>query len=1175
MKAEIISVGTELLLGDIVNTNSQFLSRELAAYGIEVLHQSTVGDNTARLSKELAEALSRSDLVFLTGGLGPTQDDLTKETVCEQLNLPLTLHEPSLARIEEYFRTTGREMTDNNRKQAMLPDGCTVFPNDHGTAPGCAVERYEQSILMLPGPPRELIPMFNDYVAPYLAKYAGGTIFSHTIGVFGMSESTLAERIADLMSEANPTVAPYAKDGEVVLRVTARAADTDAAKALCAPVVEEICKRLGSYVYGVDAGSLQKTVVGRLRDSGLKIATAESCTAGLLSSRITEVPGASAVFECGVAAYSGDIKHEVLGVSQKLIDRCGTVSPEVASAMAVGARRLAHAALGVAITGVAGPDEIEGKPVGTVYIALADEKRVWVKKIVAGHGASDRDYVRYIAASHALDLTRRYLEALPAVMAGGELLAGAPYEKAHIPHTPVTGQKRPLAAAVFPWKGDGRAEIVRKTGILIALLLLLAAIIWGMVSWLVPLRDQGLYDQLRHNYMQGTTVSGGRAPDDSPEGMLAQFYTLFENNRDVRGWLSIDDTTISYPVVQSDRRNPHYYEQHNFRGQISHYGTPYFDSRAVFYSADSINRNLVIYGNNTHDGQMFSELMKYQDIEFLRRHPVVEMNTIFHNGTWKVFAVFYVGTAERTSATNFAYTRSDFADEEAFHSFVKEVRRRSIFTVPEVTVDIRDGDNLLMLSTNAEWEAGFDGARLVVAARQVRDGEDKTVDLADARENNGALMPQEWRRPSSGAGAVSTAPHRTTTAASTTIGETATSGEMAVPPGNPTTVTTDVLDGLETYTSAHTERTTTTSRTSRPTSTTSKVTTTTATQIQPTEPTKEPDTEKPYEPVLRKSTVPEETFLAMFRYKDGEAVKSPGSKEDLQMALARLVKGEMGSAKLYETSVAAIQAQAVAGYTYGLYTAAKAQEDTQLIRISKSIDLSNDADQKIYQAVGDVAGIKLLDTSQKTAETMPCYAAYHALSAGYTTDNRKVFGADMPYLRSVVSRYDNEAYMFRTFGVHAEQTVEYATSGDVLEAIRKSFSAKDPPETIDEIVCVEQAGKTAVYVTETDGAGAHPYVLKTNIRFKRGATVSFVTGRQLRAAIEQPLGSVLSHSFDVRDAADGKLAFTFYGQGHGVGMSQYGAAAYAREEKWNYKQILAHYYSITATSAWQLVEPKW
>ncbi len=422
MNAEIISVGTELLLGDIVNSNSQFLARELAVYGVDTLYQSTVGDNRERLRQAIELALSRCDMVILTGGLGPTEDDLTRETVAECLGLPLVLHEESDRRIRAYFEHTGKEYTENNQKQAMLPEGCIVFPNDHGTAPGCVIEQDKHCVVLLPGPPREMIPMFFEHVAAYLTRCSGGTIHSHTVGVFGIPEAAVDERLQDLMEARNPTVAPYAKDGEVVLRITAKADTVEQANALCDPVIATIRERLGNAVYGVDAGGLAKRVVTLLTEKGMKIATAESCTAGLLSGRLTEVPGVSAVFECGIAAYSKEIKHQMLGVPESILEQRGAVSPETAGAMAVGARRAGAADIGIGITGVAGPDTSEGKAVGTVYVALADEKRVWVKKVFAGHGDEDREYIRNIATLYALDMSRRYLEALPGVMAGGQSL---------------------------------------------------------------------------------------------------------------------------------------------------------------------------------------------------------------------------------------------------------------------------------------------------------------------------------------------------------------------------------------------------------------------------------------------------------------------------------------------------------------------------------------------------------------------------------------------------------------------------------------------------------------------------------------------------------------------------------------------------------------------------------
>ena len=313
MKAEILSVGTELLLGDIVNTDAQFLARELARLGFTVLYHSTVGDNEERLSDLLQTALSRSDLVLTTGGLGPTADDLTKEVCAKVLGIPLVEDAESMRRMEAFFQARGQEMPETNRKQAFLPQGCVVFRNDHGTAPGCAVEQGGKIVINLPGPPRELKPMFLEQALPYLSRFAGGVIVSHTVRTFGIGESAMAERAAQFLAQENPTVAPYAKDGEALLRVTAKANSQAEADALCKPTVEALCALYGKLVYGVDVGSLQQAVVQMLRGRGLKIGLAESCTAGLIAKRITEIPGSSEVLECGIVSYSNRIKEEYIG----------------------------------------------------------------------------------------------------------------------------------------------------------------------------------------------------------------------------------------------------------------------------------------------------------------------------------------------------------------------------------------------------------------------------------------------------------------------------------------------------------------------------------------------------------------------------------------------------------------------------------------------------------------------------------------------------------------------------------------------------------------------------------------------------------------------------------------------------------------------------------------------
>lgn len=411
MKCEIISVGTELLLGDIINTDAQYLAKELAEIGITVFYQSTVGDNEQRLAELVQTALGRSDVLITTGGLGPTKDDLTKEVVCKAIGAPLEMHMPSLERMKDYFKKTGREMNPINEKQAMLPVGCTVLQNDFGTAPGCMVEKDGKTVILLPGPPRELKPMFANYVKPHLAGFSGLTFLSSTVHVFGLGESSMASMVSELLDSSNPTVAPYAKDGEALLRVTASGENEAQCREKIKPVVDEIRRRLGKNVYGVDCGSLQARVVSLLKQRGMKVATAESCTAGLLSKRITEVSGASDVFECGIISYANEIKMKYLGVPEQILSEYGAVSAQTARAMARGARLAGNADLGISITGIAGPGGgTQEKPVGLAYAALSDGERVWVKKILTGKsGAQNREYNRYVIASHALDMLRQYL----------------------------------------------------------------------------------------------------------------------------------------------------------------------------------------------------------------------------------------------------------------------------------------------------------------------------------------------------------------------------------------------------------------------------------------------------------------------------------------------------------------------------------------------------------------------------------------------------------------------------------------------------------------------------------------------------------------------------------------------------------------------------------------------
>lgn len=406
---ELISVGTEILLGDILNTDAQFLSIELARLGISVIHQSTVGDNRERLLAQLKEAADRSDIIILSGGLGPTPDDLTKEVCCEFFGKKMFLHEPTVEKIKTYFSTKGMKMAQNNLKQAMLPKDCVIFPNDNGTAPGMAIEKDGVHILVLPGPPRELKPMFRNCAVPYLMQFSDRIIVSHNIRTFGIGESLMAERVNDLFDAENPTVAPYAKDGEALLRVTAMARTKEVAENLCKPVINEIKNRLDGFVYGVDYTCIEEAVIEKLKEKHMKVATAESCTGGLIAKRITDVPGASEVFDCGIISYANEIKHRVLGVSEDDLNKYGAVSEPVARQMAQGALNVSGADIAVSVTGIAGPDsDSTNKPVGLVYIGLADRDNVWVRELRTSR--KDRSYNRYVSASNALNMIRLYID---------------------------------------------------------------------------------------------------------------------------------------------------------------------------------------------------------------------------------------------------------------------------------------------------------------------------------------------------------------------------------------------------------------------------------------------------------------------------------------------------------------------------------------------------------------------------------------------------------------------------------------------------------------------------------------------------------------------------------------------------------------------------------------------
>ena len=406
--AEILCVGTELLLGDIVNTNAAYLSQRLAELGIHVYRHTVVGDNPERLTHALETAFAQADLVITSGGLGPTYDDLTKETVAAYFGLPTELHEASLAAIRSYFARTGRVMTKNNEKQAMMPRGAHVFPNRYGTAPALAISDGEgrKTAIMLPGPPSELCPLFVEEVLPYLKARRSSVLVSKNIHIFGMGESAVEAKLKDIMTHAeNPTVAPYCKEGEVRLRVTAKADSEEHAAAMCDEMIQRICEtEVGQYVYGIDVGTLEQAVVTFLRKRGLTLACAESCTGGLIAKRITDIAGCSDVFLGGCVTYANEAKIRLLGVREETLARYGAVSEQTAREMAKGVRERLGADIGVSATGIAGPGGgSEEKPVGTVYVGISTAEGEQVRKLSLSAMRS-REYIRIVSAGNAYDM---------------------------------------------------------------------------------------------------------------------------------------------------------------------------------------------------------------------------------------------------------------------------------------------------------------------------------------------------------------------------------------------------------------------------------------------------------------------------------------------------------------------------------------------------------------------------------------------------------------------------------------------------------------------------------------------------------------------------------------------------------------------------------------------------
>lgn len=698
IKAEIISVGNELLTGTIVNTNTAFLARNLALMGFEVHRTSVIGDVEEQIIEAVVTASKRSHVTILTGGLGPTDDDLTKESVAKAFGLKLVKNDELEKKIRSYFDERGHEMTENNLKQAMVINGCEILENHNGTAPGVYMQTSKQAIVLLPGPPSELEPMFENEVKKKIENLCKTHSASASLHVVGIGESALEEKLKDLLYGENPTAALYAKLGEVHIDLVAHAKKEAEAKAILEDKISEIRERIGEYIYSENGLDLAETVVNLLKKTKTKIALAESCTGGMLAARITDIEGASKIFNFGMAAYSDAVKQKSLDVNSLVLKKFSAVSSATAAEMAKGARAKGDADIAVGITGVAGPkSDYVNKPVGLVYIAVADKKRVVVKKFNFGSSRT-RATLRELSVINALDMVRRFVSGL-------EIENSRVFGDADLADVERNGKPR---------KKSGLAVQKAVTqGLLI--LLVLGGMFIGYQAIQSRL-NQSIYNELKSE--------------------RAGLQQLKSRNSDTEGWIAVDGSEAIDTVVVKGREDD-YYKNHDFSGSSNNLGCLYVDT-SIDLSSDP--DNVVIYGTSNDPTQMFGPLLNYTDKNYLANNYLINFNSVYAENCYRVVSVLYANDNSEYGRVDSFYKTGigHFETKDNFNEFVIQAKMRSVINID---ADILSGDKFITLVTDtSEW----DGAKLIVIARMIREAEWTEMTSPMFTANMAAAYPDEW-----------------------------------------------------------------------------------------------------------------------------------------------------------------------------------------------------------------------------------------------------------------------------------------------------------------------------------------------------------------------------------------------------------------------------------------------
>lgn len=825
MTAYLIGAGEEQLLGSMGNSQAKALLREMEAIGIQIKGQASAAGNRQKLGSLLTTALPKSDLLIITGKIGPGEDDFAREMVCRGLGLPLELSEAQLHQVQEKCEQRGMMMPAAYKKICMLPAGADVFENPIGVTAGFAVTRGRQCVIMLPGTPGEYLPMLIHEVFPFLAKRSGAQVVSRTIALMNLSLADAARELGHLAEQARPAVCLYEKEGQPFVRVTAAAATLAEAQSLAVPAMKACAAKLEDYVCGIDTKSMEEAFVKRLRGAQMSVATAEIGTGGVLKRRLMAVAGAGAVYDFGVMAGSERVKHQVLMIPDKILKKYADASEQMAAAMAIGAREAGGAHLGLAAVCAQG-GEGENLP-GTTFVAVSDGENVWVRKTDAASHRKNAPILGSAAASAAMALGQEYLLGSRALQKNGTPVASALAGKVRVleqgPAGASADPNRPwykkLAAAILPQKGDSMRDKIRKIILLLAVIVFVVSAVYIGSYFYESFHNKKLNEDL--SSLMGT----GNIPDGYPEDYLAKFAALYEQNPDIAGWLKIDGTGVDYPVVQTDRDNGEYYLRRDFTEASNQHGVPFIDNR-VDQKAPSTNT--IIFGHNMKDGQMFGELTKYMDLEYYKEHPVISYDSVYREGKYKIISIFITNTMAEHGPVFDYHNFINATSDDNMAQFLNQMKLRTIINTG---VDVDVNDTLLTLST-CTYE--FKEARFVVVARRVREGEDAKVDVSKASVNPQPLYPDVWYQLYGGtkpAGAVNMS-----------------IGTTAVPP---TTTTLPITTRPPETTTAPpvTTTTTTTPEVTTPTTTTpEEITTSTTTTSSPPPDTSSSETSQSEEP---------------------------------------------------------------------------------------------------------------------------------------------------------------------------------------------------------------------------------------------------------------------------------------------------------------------------------------